>query len=74
MIKNSVCRFCEERKVGCHGTCELYIREKETRDAIKEDNCRKRDAEKVAEDVLFSNARGIGKRLIERRQKKRRWY
>lgn len=53
MIKNSVCRFCENREVGCHGKCELYIREKETRDAIKEDNCRKRDAEKAAEEYCF---------------------
>jgi hypothetical protein len=41
---------------------------------MKEDNCRKRNAEKAAEEVLFSNAKGIGRRLIERRQKKRRWY
>ena len=59
MIKNSVCRFCENREVGCHGRCELYIKEKETRDAMKEDNCRKRDADGI--DVQQENEAQLDK-------------
>lgn len=29
MKKNSVCKGCEDRHVGCHGKCERYIAETE---------------------------------------------
>ena len=27
--RKTVCTGCENRKVGCHGTCEAYLTEKE---------------------------------------------
>ena len=29
MVSISCCKDCKERQVGCHGTCEKYIAEKE---------------------------------------------
>ncbi len=36
MKKNSVCKECEERHIGCHASCEKYI--KETEEIKKEKN------------------------------------
>ena len=36
-IRITACRDCKERHVGCHGTCEKYIREREEQLKIKEE-------------------------------------
>lgn len=33
----SVCRYCEKRHIGCHGTCKEYIEESKSREAARED-------------------------------------
>lgn len=30
------CRDCKDRCVGCHGTCERYLREKQVHDKVCE--------------------------------------
>lgn len=30
-----VCYHCKDRKVGCHGKCELYLKEKAENDEIR---------------------------------------
>ena len=34
-MKITCCYGCKDRVVGCHGTCEKYINEKETNEKFK---------------------------------------
>lgn len=38
---NNVCRTCTKRHIGCHSTCEKYIKEKQDNDKIREERRRK---------------------------------
>lgn len=40
-MKIRCCYGCEERQVGCHGTCERYIAEKASLDKEREDKHKK---------------------------------
>lgn len=71
---NSVCHGCTRRTQRCHGECEEYKSEKKMRDAQNEDIYRKRVAARQADEVLFSDGGTVGRRVIDKRQSKRRWY
>ena len=44
------CKDCEKRKVGCHSTCEDYLKEKRQREELKRKIYKARDKER---DILY---------------------
>lgn len=44
------CKDCEKRKVGCHSTCEDYMKEKRQREELKRKIYKERDKER---DILY---------------------
>lgn len=63
MISIHCCKDCPDRHVGCHATCETYIKEKKENDEMKQ---RVKDSHKI--DIYKSG------KAFERRNKQLRKY
>ena len=61
-MTNTVCRYREKRYVGCHSSCEDYIAEKKAREALREEERKKRSVDYAVGQILYG-------RSAERRQK-----
>lgn len=42
MKTTAPCRFCQDRELGCHATCEKYIAFKDERNAYLEDEYKRK--------------------------------
>ena len=65
------CKACTKRQLGCHSTCEDYIREKEEHDKTKSEIDRKRCADR---EMFYYSLEQKSKTLkLQRRRKKNVW-
>lgn len=57
------CKFCDDsvRHVGCHADCEQYLEEKSLMAEEKEIVKKKREHDKILEDIKFSGIRRMTK-------------
>lgn len=55
--KNEVCRYCTERKVGCHAVCEKYIKEKQEIREQNEKIWKEKDVERAATGIDIKRIR-----------------
>ena len=58
------CRNCEDRHIGCHGTCEKYIDWKESR--IQK--CRERYERKEADSQYMGLARATKDKMLHKKK------
>ena len=72
MSDKSVCYGCPRRTSICRGKCPDWAKEKAKEAAKKAVISQKRKEEQDVNGVLYFN--NVGRKLIEKQQKKRRWY
>ena len=66
-LKTTPCQGCEDRKVGCHGSCERY---KAYDEAKREDYLQRIDAYYYKWDAAIYEA-GVKRKIANRRDKKK---
>lgn len=49
----SCCKGCIDREVGCHATCDRYIKEKENHEALKRKIRKNKKRGDLQLDILF---------------------
>ena len=57
MKKNSVCKNCEDRYIGCHGKCEKYIAETEEIRKEKNEIWKKYDTDRAINGLEVERVR-----------------
>lgn len=57
----SCCKDCDNREIGCHSTCEKYIKEKKVRDDEKIEIHKNMRKDRFVTHTLIENKRRIKK-------------
>ena len=56
-IKNDTagapCKGCEDRHVGCHSTCERYIKSREEHLKLKDEMFQAKDRQRIADNYII---------------------
>lgn len=66
MAQDKGCYGCEERKAGCHSTCEKYKEWKEEHDARQAEIRMRRDKERRADNTIITMKENAKKRRGDR--------
>lgn len=72
-MKIRCCYGCEERQIGCHGTCEKYLAEKASLDKEREDKHKKQDERNRIWDTYLQglkNMKNVRAKCNEKRKRK----
>ena len=51
------CYRCEKRQIGCHASCEDYLKERAERDALNQEIRAKKEREQIAVGFEIEGAR-----------------
>ena len=71
-MKIRCCYGCEERKVGCHSTCERYLKEKEELDSIREEKYKRQERSNLIWDTYLQGLKNMKNFRAKNNEKRKR--